>query len=368
LIAAIAALRRRSVMNDRARPQNQARPSGREQGDRRLLVVTRGGCEELQLRDGTLEIGRAFSCAIRLDGDDVSRCHATLTRRDDGGYTLRDLGSRNGVEVNGAKVDEHNLSPDDVIQIGAHLLLYEPAGSLDMEELVERASALFRMSREGTDAGLSGRSARDDLAPSNESWNAQELSELIDRSVAGFVDLDTDQPGATDAPIPIGRAIEPLHKAVYLLHETGGAFWEQDEWGGICKEAARVALKVLGGDKALIMLRRPDEDDLEVGALVTRGEVTSSLITPSVMRLMLEEERVLVSGRAQEDEAFAEDRELLEDGGIESMLGVPLIIAGDCIGFFYIDSKKGHHRYTPADARLFFCLAEHVCMHLVRLL
>ncbi len=71
-------------------------------------------------------IGRGDSCAVRLDGRHISRIHARLERKD-GGMLVKDNGSRNGIFVNGAAVKEALLRPDDEIEIGEHVLVYEPA-------------------------------------------------------------------------------------------------------------------------------------------------------------------------------------------------------------------------------------------------
>jgi hypothetical protein len=71
-------------------------------------------------------IGRGDTCAVRLDGRHISRIHARLERRD-GGMLIKDNGSRNGIFVNGAAVKEALLRPDDELEIGEHVLVYEPA-------------------------------------------------------------------------------------------------------------------------------------------------------------------------------------------------------------------------------------------------
>jgi transcriptional regulator with AAA-type ATPase domain len=66
---------------------------------------------------GAATLGRDADCTIALPGHDVSRRHAE-TRRAGPLPLLRDLGSRNGTWVNGAKIDERTLGPNDVVRIG----------------------------------------------------------------------------------------------------------------------------------------------------------------------------------------------------------------------------------------------------------
>ena len=52
----------------------------------------------------TWAIGRGDGCAVLLDSRSVSRLHALIQRKDTGGLSLVDLGSRNGSFLNGKRV------------------------------------------------------------------------------------------------------------------------------------------------------------------------------------------------------------------------------------------------------------------------
>jgi two-component system response regulator FlrC len=67
---------------------------------------------------GERVIGRDPSCAIELSGNDVSRRHAALRRDGAGGIVIADLGSRNGVRINGRLVASSPLAPGDVVRLG----------------------------------------------------------------------------------------------------------------------------------------------------------------------------------------------------------------------------------------------------------
>lgn len=60
--------------------------------------------------DAEIVIGRDPTCAVRLDGDDVSRRHARVAPEGDG-HVVGDLGSLNGTWVNGLEVELRRLSP-----------------------------------------------------------------------------------------------------------------------------------------------------------------------------------------------------------------------------------------------------------------
>lgn len=74
---------------------------------------------DLELPIGDFIIGRSDECQLSLDDPLVSRRHAVLRVRADG-VSLEDLGSRNGVMLNGTKIHgEHDLDPGDRIGIGS---------------------------------------------------------------------------------------------------------------------------------------------------------------------------------------------------------------------------------------------------------
>ncbi len=98
------------------------RPARAEHQLRVAWVFPRGGSDPLDpSRRGVDEllIGRDESCAIRLAGNDVSRRHASVqSGGPDAPLLLRDLGSRNGVRVNGRPVQTATLAAEDVLRLG----------------------------------------------------------------------------------------------------------------------------------------------------------------------------------------------------------------------------------------------------------
>ena len=73
---------------------------------------------------GEFVIGRSAECHLALDDSLVSRRHATLDVRAES-VTVRDLGSRNGVSVNGALISgPHELAHLDRITIGGQQMTF----------------------------------------------------------------------------------------------------------------------------------------------------------------------------------------------------------------------------------------------------
>ncbi len=81
---------------------------------RRLLVPPTGGV-----------IGRSRSCEIVLDDTGVSRRHAEI-RPSGAGWTVEDLGSTNGVSVNGRGLHGvEPLHPGDRVELGSTEIVFE---------------------------------------------------------------------------------------------------------------------------------------------------------------------------------------------------------------------------------------------------
>jgi len=89
-----------------------------------LASLPNGLTQEFTLTEATATIGRHASCDIVLNDDAVSRTHARVERTD-GGFVLTDLGSVNGLRVNGERTTYHLLVPGDVVHLGDCVLRFE---------------------------------------------------------------------------------------------------------------------------------------------------------------------------------------------------------------------------------------------------
>lgn len=94
------------------RPAEQARP-----------VVTTRAVVSLDDRRYVLDapratIGRSKQAECVLPDPNVSRRHAELSRSPEGDWTIADLGSTNGVKVNGRRVASTRLRPGDRVTLG----------------------------------------------------------------------------------------------------------------------------------------------------------------------------------------------------------------------------------------------------------
>ncbi len=70
-------------------------------------------------------IGRSRECDVVLDDAGISRRHADIRPGSDG-WTVEDLGSTNGVLVNGQAIrGPHALHPGDRVELGSTEIVFE---------------------------------------------------------------------------------------------------------------------------------------------------------------------------------------------------------------------------------------------------
>jgi serine/threonine protein kinase len=111
---------------------------------RALLLQVGAGGAEFQLAGPTV-IGRGSDAGVRFKDSRVSKAHAVVEPIGER-WRVRDLGSRNGVQVNGASVDEALLSNGDEIGVGAFILKFVA----DMSDASDEVEALAMGIRPGT--------------------------------------------------------------------------------------------------------------------------------------------------------------------------------------------------------------------------
>ncbi len=70
-------------------------------------------------------IGRSKEVECVLRDPNVSRRHAELRRSSTGDWTIVDLGSTNGIKVNGSRVASSRLSPGDQVTVGSTTFLFD---------------------------------------------------------------------------------------------------------------------------------------------------------------------------------------------------------------------------------------------------
>ena len=92
-----------------------------------LLIHEGGPTRTVRVGGGTVTIGRLPECEVVIHDPGASRRHAQL-REQQGVWTLTDLGSTNGTQLNGQTVQQRALADGDRITIGTTVLEFREDG------------------------------------------------------------------------------------------------------------------------------------------------------------------------------------------------------------------------------------------------
>lgn len=87
------------------------------------VLTGHGPGHPVRLPDGGV-FGRLPACEVTLDDPSVSRRHARLKHGPEG-WVIEDLGSTNGVKVNGDRVSERALDDGDELRLGSVTLAFQ---------------------------------------------------------------------------------------------------------------------------------------------------------------------------------------------------------------------------------------------------
>jgi two-component system cell cycle response regulator len=106
-----------------------------------LLLSGKYGERQYDVTKELMTIGRDPAAEIIVDADGVSRRHARIINTK-GLVTVDDLGSTNGTLVNGQRLTQPTrLREDDLIQVGAAVFKYLPAGCQELRFLRRQEDA-----------------------------------------------------------------------------------------------------------------------------------------------------------------------------------------------------------------------------------
>ena len=94
------------------------------------------------LSDECILLGRDDDCQVKLLGKETSRHHAEI-RRDGPLYILKDLGSRNGIFLDGARVSQAPISPGQILRLGEWIgvAIQVPADTVDPDPVFDLLAA-----------------------------------------------------------------------------------------------------------------------------------------------------------------------------------------------------------------------------------
>ena len=112
------------------------------------ILVPVGGGDPIPLNFEVMTIGRRNSCDICLNFPNVSGVHCELSFRN-GVWSVKDMGSTNGVFVNGERILQRVLPPGTVLDISKkhhYKVVYDAPDGVEIEDPSEEVEVNFSQS------------------------------------------------------------------------------------------------------------------------------------------------------------------------------------------------------------------------------
>src|SRR5579863_3798496 len=282
-----------------------------------LQILTPDGQSRfIPLNAERISLGRSSAAELSFPDDGgLSRQHLAI-ERDADGWALRDLGSKNGTILNGAKVTERTrLKPGDRITAGHLILVYDGASSQIRQPVV-----VFDAQEETGDQSTS--------------------SSTVITQLEGVI-----QP---DGGIGEQQALAASH--ISALVRAGNELAGNRPLPELFRFILDLAIQAVKADRGVLMTA--EDDNLTVRANQGEGFRISTAVRDRVLNSGLS---VLVRDTSIDD-AFRERRSIVEQN-IRTLMAVPLQTREKIIGIIYVDSPSLLREFTKDDLNLLTVMA-----------
>jgi serine phosphatase RsbU (regulator of sigma subunit) len=281
-----------------------------------LQILTPDGQNRfIPLNVDRISLGRSSAAELSFPDDGgLSRQHLAI-ERDGEGWALRDLGSKNGTMLNGAKVNGRMpLKPGDRITAGHLILIYDGSSSQIRQPVV-----VF--------------DPREDTA---------------DQSTSSTVISQLDGVIKPDGSVGESQALAASH--VSALVRAGNELAGNRPLPELFRFILDLAIQAVKADRGLLMTA--EDDNLTVQANQGEGFRISTAVRDRVLNSGLS---VLVRDTSIDD-AFKERRSIVEQN-IRTLMAVPLQTRDKIIGIIYVDSPSLTREFTKDDLNLLTVMA-----------
>lgn len=161
--------------------------------------------QEFDLVGPEIVLGRSSECQIIIEDPLISRRHAKVEMRSSGAW-ICDLGSRNGVRVNGRLIKgEQQLKDGDRVRLGTQELLFSAVGDAPRSP---KATGYMRLcnacgtpypegspscSSCGTPATADEDTMTGNIAEAKRSWTFELMSEVVERALASGRSVEAER-------------------------------------------------------------------------------------------------------------------------------------------------------------------------------
>ena len=272
-----------------------------------------------------VRIGRSSNNDLQIPDKRCSRQHAEIVRDSDG-YSLRDLGAKNKVQINDVPVDKkRRLQSGDRIRIGDTVLVFEEGGEDERPGKLDDTSTSIQLV---DDAGTE--------------WGKLRGTVAAGRTVR-------PEPPLAEAR---GEAIDERRRHLEILYQVAASIRSTLELDPLLQQITDILMDVLKPDTVVVMLVDEKKGGLQTRVVRTQGGENEGIrISRSIVDQCIADRVSMLVSDAAQDVRFAASESIVAHK-IRSAICSPLIHQDDVMGVIYIDTKSAVSPYQEAELEL----------------
>src|SRR5271167_989784 len=317
------------------------------------LVIERPGQEQQVFelpQDRPVYVGRAESNDLVLRETSVSRRHAMLSPSLEGNWMVRDLGSANGIFLNGKNVKESPLKDSDVLNIGEYSLRYE---SMESQILLTQAAAKLP--------------ARLTMVMSLKDVNAALNMGKQDAAAAAAAPAPIPRAPATPAAERSQlearlKAVEHENRLFELLYQVSRALGDLQTVEEVVNNVLELVLKVEGVERGYAMLS-DDKGGFHPAVIRYRkelgpdsGRLPQMILSQAIIKQVTQGGVPLLVQDVRMDPRLASSKSIAL-GGMQSAMCAPLKGGDKLYGLLYVDNLVKRGMFSQEDLNVFSVIA-----------
>jgi adenylate cyclase len=292
--------------------------------------------------DRTIRIGRSPDCDLVLGHESVSREHAEIARNEDG-WTIADLGSKNGLKVNTYKTRSQQLRDGDCVDIGA-IKLWVDIGPMAQ---TGRARVVWKPEDHHQPAEVLDMDRLDSLFMSTPDLSLS-LSPLIPSARSEEDGPETPRPDSDSLEMPV--SLEEPAGLLGVFSQAAEALLTCDTLDETLERILELVFDNLTAERGVICLYDEETDTTEPKVMRTREGIPDEpiVISTHIANDCIKRRQSLLVRDANVDARF---------GGAESIIAMcihsamcaPLYREGRVVGFIYVDQQSELQPFTAGQ-------------------
>ena len=296
------------------------------------LVIKKplGPVVDMSLVESVYSLGRAADNQVVLEGSLIYRHHGEVRREGDG-FFVADLGSHNGIFLNGQKIERAPLKDRDEIRIGNYVLLFYEGDVPETGPMppVETVTVT--------------------------------VEEDYDQMVGSLTTVMRPPPQKPDTSLL--KQMEKERRTLGLLCDLSRALSTLYKLDDVSQKALQILLETTQAERGAMFLLQEDGKTLLPNTVCERkggpAAPGSVAISSTVAQRILTERKGIITADAGEDPRFAHGQSVVLRG-LRSIACAPLVGASGNLGILYLENNRSIGAFSHDDLELLCAVASQV--------